>query len=135
MTQTQFRYYNGFAKPEADNEILVVGSNLRGAHGAGAALFAKRHYGAKTGVGEGLSGHTYLLPAKDYYIKTLPLDIIVNHVNVFSDFTFIRPDLIFYVTPVGTGLAGYKNSDMAPLFRYCNKNNCIMPEPWRPHLS
>ena len=37
------------------NEIFVFGSNEAGRHGKGAALYAKQHYGAEYGVGNGSS--------------------------------------------------------------------------------
>ena len=60
---------------EKGNEIFVFGSNEAGRHGAGAAAQAKR-WGAKNGIGVGLSGHTYAIPTKDKYIETLGLSRI-----------------------------------------------------------
>lgn len=47
-----------------DNEIFVFGSNPSGIHGAGAAKVAVG-FGAKYGVGRGLSGSTYALVTKN----------------------------------------------------------------------
>ena len=49
--------------------IFVFGSNLAGRHGAGAALYAARKYGAKYGVGVGRTGDAYALPTKDENLK------------------------------------------------------------------
>ena len=57
-------YYTGNITPEA-NTIFVFGSNPKGIHGAGAAKVAMEQFGAKYGVGEGLTGNSYALPTKD----------------------------------------------------------------------
>ena len=44
--------------------IFVFGSNLAGNHGAGAALEAHKNWGAKLGVGIGLTGDSYAIPTK-----------------------------------------------------------------------
>ena len=43
-------------------EIFVFGSNLKGAHGGGAALLAWKKWGAVWGQGAGLQGQTYGIP-------------------------------------------------------------------------
>lgn len=110
--------------------IFVFGSNLRGAHGAGAALWARQHRGAITGQGEGLQGQSYGIPTKDHNIRTLPLMEISKHVRVFLDFAEAHPELTFEVTAIGTGLAGYKHSDIAPMF-VTSPANCVLPDGWR----
>ena len=49
----------GFVNELKENEIFVFGSNRLGIHGKGAALTAKRKFGAKCGVGSGLTGRCY----------------------------------------------------------------------------
>ena len=98
-----------------EGEIFVFGSNLAGIHGAGAAALAKK-WGAKNKVGEGLSGKTYAIPTKDAKIRTLSVRAISHYVNTFIDFAKDNPSLIFLVTEIGCGLAGYEPEDIAPLF-------------------
>ena len=115
-------------------EIFVFGSNLRGIHGAGAAVFAVRHHGAIMGQGMGLQGNSYALPTKDHRIQTLPLQDIGRHVAAFLEFTKIRPDLLFNVTRVGCGLAGYTDEQVAPLFInavHGRLTNIRLPQGWR----
>ena len=97
-------------------EIFVFGSNLAGRHGAGAALCARKDHGAIYGMGRGLQGHSYAIPTKDHNIKTLPLNEIRFYVNSFLLFAKENPDMIFNVTPIGCGLAGYRATDIAPMF-------------------
>ena len=56
--------YTGNITPDA-NTIFVFGSNPKGVHGDGAAKVAKEQFGAKPGIGEGLTGNAYALPTKD----------------------------------------------------------------------
>ena len=50
--------------------IFVFGSNLAGRHGKGAALHAKKFYGAEYGVGVGPTGNAYAIPTKDSDLKS-----------------------------------------------------------------
>jgi len=113
--------------------IFVFGSNLAGRHGAGAALYAYNHHGAIMGKGEGRQGASYAIPTKDAKIKTLPLDKIEEHVNTFLKYARENPDLKFNVTAIGTGLAGYKHEQIAPLFRSAPKN-CLFQIEWGPYI-
>lgn len=115
------------------NEVFVFGSNRRGSHGAGAADFAFRNFGAVWGKGEGLANRSYALPTKDRNIQTLPLEEIKIHIENFIDFANGNPQLVFLVTQVGCGLAGYKPEDIAPLFAAAKLlENIYLPiEFWR----
>lgn len=97
------------------NEIFVFGSNRAGAHGAGAARQAIK-WGAVYGKGKGLIGSTYALPTKDEAIRTLPLIEIFKEVDDFTQCAINNPTLRFLVTRVGCGLAGYQDSQIAPMF-------------------
>lgn len=98
------------------NEIFVFGSNEAGYHGAGAALTAAINFGAQFGIGVGLVGQSYALPTKDVHIHTLPLLCIQEYVNGLHGCVLEHPELIFYVTKVGCGLAGLTVNVIAPLF-------------------
>jgi hypothetical protein len=103
----------------SSNEIFVFGSNLSGRHGKGAALLAKNKFGAIYGVAEGLQGQSYAIPTKNEQLKTLSLGIINDKVNTFINFAIKNKQYIFLVTAIGTGLAGYKFEDIAPMFKPC----------------
>ena len=114
--------------------IFVFGSNIAGRHGAGAAKFALDNKGARYGQGMGLWGMSYALPTKDEFIITLPLIEIAQHVNIFKNFALRnRDNLQFQVTRVGCGLAGYTDTQIAPLFEYAPLN-CHMPPEWREYF-
>lgn len=126
------RYHKDGSQPRKD-EVFVFGSNLAGIHGAGAAKQAIR-YGAKYGHGIGQYGNTYAIPTKDYDIKTLPLESIKAYVDRFKRITLAHPDVKFFVTRVGCGLAGYSDREIAPMFKGCS-SNCSFPQQWAPFLE
>jgi hypothetical protein len=107
--------------------IFVFGSNLAGRHGKGAALHARMHHGAITGQGEGLQGDSYAIPTKDQSLGVLPLHAIRGHVVRFLAFARDNPDMAFKVTAIGTGLAGYKPDQIAPMFENAPAN-CELPD-------
>lgn len=107
--------------------VFVFGSNLAGRHGKGAAKWAAQHRGAVYGVGEGFRGNSYAIPTKDIAIKTLPLDRIAFYVDRFKQFAAANSDMIFQLTPIGCGLAGYKPEQIAPMFDDAPPN-VILPD-------
>jgi len=110
--------------------IFVFGSNLAGIHGAGAAKFAYAFKGAVKYVGYGLRDKSFALPTKDEKIKTLPLNRINYYVNQFKTFCIEHPELPFQVTRIGCGLAGYKDQQIAPMFKNF-PDNCFFPLEWK----
>lgn len=112
-----------------NGEIFVFGSNRAGVHGAGAAKIATNVYGAKFRVGEGLAGSSYALPTKDVNIKTLNLTEIRYHIERFVDFTKSHPEMRFFITSIGCGLAGYQPSQVGGFFSDCDEN-CNFPHTW-----
>lgn len=131
---SRFRYHKDGEQPNND-EIFVFGSNESGIHGAGAALAAKDKFGAKWGAGFGLIGQSFAIPTKDWMVMTLPLTVINFYVDRFIEFTKHSANGEFYITRIGCGLAGHKDSVIAPMFKNCNLDNCIFPEPWKIYLE
>jgi hypothetical protein len=109
-------------------KIFVFGSNLAGRHGKGAALHAAKFCGAIYGQGAGRQGTCYAIPTKDGRLRTLPLDAIQKHVRAFIDYARENPGTQFQLTAIGCGLAGYKPSDIAPMFRDAPPNVAKPPE-------
>ena len=96
----------------APNEVFVFGSNLGGYHGGGAARAAMNLFGAVWGQGVGLQGQSYAIPTMQGGIET-----IKPYVDQFIEFARTKPELYFYVTRIGCGIAGFVDEDIAPLFR------------------
>lgn len=112
------------------NKIFVFGSNLAGRHGKGAALFAIQNHGAIYGQGIGRQGNSYAIPTKDQYLQTLSLKIISRHVENFLAYARAHSNEKFSITKIGCGLAGYKESDISPMFKNA-LSNCELPKGWR----
>ena len=104
------------------NQIFVFGSNLAGRHGKGAALYARQHFGAQYGVGNGPTGKCYAIPTKDKCIQTLPLTTIKHYINQFIEYAQQHPELEFLLTPIGTGLAGYSIEQLESILPELPKN-------------
>jgi len=107
-------------------DIFVFGSNLAGRHGKGAALHARKIFGAVYGQGIGRQGSSYAIPTKDGSLQTLPLSSIRRYVAEFIAYARQHPELTFMVTAVGCGLAGYKPDQIAPMFAG-GQSNCELP--------
>lgn len=103
-------------------EVFVFGSNEAGIHGAGAARDAWEHFGAIIYQGYGLQGRSFGIPTKDGALNTLPLPKIKEYVNQFIEEAHQNPNIIYLVTPIGCGLAGWKPENIAPLFELAPKN-------------
>lgn len=114
--------------------IFVFGSNLAGRHGKGAALYAKKYHGAIYGQGIGPQGESYAIPTKDEKLNTLPISQIKQHVDDFLRYAEEHQEQIFSITAIGCGLAGYKPSDIAPLFVNVPPN-CILPDEFKLELG
>lgn len=85
-------------------------------------------------MGEGLAGDSYALPTKGLNISYMLLPKVKEHIKVFLDFAEANPQMTFQVTRVGCGLAGWKDSQIAPLFMQAPKN-CQFDEYWRKYLG
>lgn len=93
-------------------EIFVFGSNLAGHHMGGAARAAHQKFGAEWGVGIGLTGRSYAIPTMQGGVET-----IRPYVEEFIEFAKQHQDMKFLVTRIGCGIAGFKDEEIAPLFR------------------
>ncbi len=105
------------------NEVFVFGSNLAGAHGGGAARAAYNKFGAVWGRGVGLFGQSYAIPTMQGGVET-----IKPYVDEFIRFAKEHDELEFLVTRIGCGIAGFRDSEIAPLFKEAiDVENIILP--------
>lgn len=114
------RTFNGIERPAftpefitelKTDEIFVFGSNLAGMHGGGAAYVAFKKFGAVMGCGVGLRGQSYAIPTMQGGVET-----IKPYVDEFITFASAHPEIFFYVTRIGCGIAGFRDKEIAPLF-------------------
>lgn len=111
-------------------KIFVFGSNEAGIHGAGAAKAAYEKHGARWGFSYGHMGNSFAIPTKDEIIESLPLERIQMYVGGFLAYATGHRKLVFQVTRIGCGLAGYADEHIAPMFWGAPKN-CLFDEKWK----
>ena len=108
--------------------IFVFGSNQLGYHGAGAAKWAVDHAGAKMGQPGGGQGQSYAIPTKDFNMEPLSLQHVRWGVEGLIREARKRPELTFYVTPIGCGYARRSPADIKPFFDGHPPNVILPPE-------
>ncbi len=115
----------------AFDEVFVFGSNLAGRHVGGAARVALNKFGAIYGQGVGLQGQSYAIPTMQGGVET-----IAPYVDKFIKYAQQNQDKFFYVTRIGCGIAGFKDEQIAPLFKDAvNLENVCLPESFVIKLS
>ena len=112
----------------SESEIFVFGSNLKGHHYGGAARIARNKFGAIHGQGIGIQGQSYAIPTMQGNIDT-----IKPYVDEFIKFAICHKEMKFLITKIGCGIAGFKVSEIAPLFYDCIEiENVYLPlEFWK----
>lgn len=105
------RYTPEHIKELEKGQVFVFGSNLAGAHGGGAAAAAVRYFGAVWGQGVGMQGQSYAIPTMHGGV-----DVIKPYVDEFIQYAKEHPELTFFVTRIGCGIAGFTDMEIAPLF-------------------
>ena len=129
------------------NEIFVFGSNLLGRHYGGSAKLAYKEFGAIWGIGYGLHGKSFAIPtlAHPSTVK-LKLHEIETFVNGFFIYAKYHPELTFYFTKIGCGIAGFKIGEISSVVmlvpNYYNDNtprvippNVILPKEFHDFLK
>ncbi len=117
------RYTPEYITHLQSNEVFVFGSNQAGHHGGGAARLAYERFGAVWGKGVGLHGQTYAIPTMQGDVET-----IKPYVDDFIRFARKHSELVFYVTRIGCGIAGFSPHEIAPLFvEALEVDNIILP--------
>lgn len=121
------------------NGVFVFGSNTEGRHGKGAALTAKQKFGAIQGVAEGPQGQSYAIITKDLQAvpqeRSVSLGNIRDSIDKFVGYAIANPNLKFYVTKLGSSLAGYSVEEIKEVFFRSNNitripDNVILPREY-----
>jgi len=111
--------------------IFVMGSNLLGVHGKGAALEAVKHWGAKRGQGIGRQGMSYAIPTKRTWRTSLTLGEVRFHVAAFFEYAKANPEFRYLITRIGCGYAGFTDDQIAPMFlKKAGDVNMYLPNEW-----
>ena len=114
------RYTPDPVRSLAPDEVFVFGSNAAGRHGGGAARAAIA-FGAVWGEGHGLHGQTYAIDTMS------GVEVLAAEASAFLAFAGEHAELMFLLTPVGCGIAGYSEAEVAPMFAGAT-SNVVMPE-------
>ena len=133
-------YYKGNIKPDKDT-IFCFGSNPEGRHGKGAAFIAKRDFGAKYGIGEGLQGNSYAIPTKDLRVKrngglkSISKHDIIKSIQKMYSVAIENPDKKFKIAYRNTdkkSLNGYTGYEMISMFKKAGDipSNVYFSEEW-----
>ena len=128
------------------NEVFVFGSNNRGVHGLGAAKTAVDKFGAIMNQASGQQGKSFAIRTKMYQNnvltkyseltdenKKLMDKMTIEDLNTLRLAAISNPNNKYYVTEIGTKLAGRTVDQMKDLFSSMNSNfgipsNIILPE-------
>lgn len=113
------------------SDVFVFGSNTQGRHGKGAALHAKKYYGAVYGQASGRQGNSYAIITKELRPNYPPVTLadVEREVSTFLEYIKNTPDDLFHLTKIGCGLAGFVEEDIKGMFKIRSKN-LILPEGW-----
>ncbi len=98
------------------SEVFVFGSNANGEHYGGAANLAFQRFGAVWGVGEGLRGNSYALPTLDRNMRRVTEGALCYSFKLLFREVDANPEMVFLLTKVGCGLAGYAPWTVANIF-------------------
>jgi hypothetical protein len=128
------------------NGVFVFGSNDRGIHGLGAAKTAIDEFGAKRGQAVGRQGKSFAIRTKMHQDnkltrynelteenKMLMDKMTIEDLNKLRLDALVNPNNKFYVTEIGTKLAGRTVEEIKDLFKRMNDkfsipDNIILPE-------
>lgn len=114
-----------------DNEIFVYGSNQFAIHGSGSAKAALKFGAIYKDVPIGLCGQSYGIITKSFTDTPVSFEFITFQVKTLYYFALLRTDLTFYVTKIGTNLAGFSIEEIANIFKTSmpfKPTNIILPK-------
>jgi len=102
------------------HQIFVFGSNRQGRHGKGAALAAKKHFGAEYGNGYGRQGQSYAICTKELRKDCTPVFAgdIRGEIRRLYRYAMKHPSLEFIIPYKSTSvnLNGFLPKQMAEMF-------------------
>lgn len=125
---TELNGLNMIVDTKYTRRCFVFGSNLEGIHGAGAALYAVKHWGAQHGMGVGPQGQAYAIPTKITLKEICTLAQIKQYVNDFIAYAKTSKNTQFLLTKIGCGYAGYSQKEIAPLFKNAPDNVVLVDD-------
>lgn len=99
-------------------EVFVFESNLDGNHVvSGASHLAEVKFGAKSGIGFGMSGQSFAIPSVGLDFSKMTIEEMRPYVESFISTAREITNITWLVAEIGCGIAGYTPEEIAPLFR------------------
>ena len=112
-----------------ENQIFVFGSNMNGNHAGGAARLAVEKFGAIMGKAEGIQGRSYAIPTLDKDMQKVTEEDLVVFLGNFGNYANEHPEKEFFLTAIGTGIAGFDSNYMAYMVLRANlPDNVTLPK-------
>jgi len=115
---------------------IVFGSNTSGRHGAGLARTCLDHFGAVLGNPIGFQGKCYAIMTVDLTGTVgITLKDIENQVSTLCIIAGTNPNMKFFMTKIGTGIAGFTIEQMQQVFFSIYESipqNIILPREFVP---
>lgn len=114
------------------DSVFVFGSNTHGYHCGGAAFTASVHFGAVLGQSEGAQGRSYAIPTiifKPNRACKVPVDDLKKYLLRFFEYVKSKSNLVFYMTKIGCGIAGWKVDEIMSVIVDVIVQNNITPLP------
>lgn len=124
------QYHKDHTLPTEPGAIFVFGSNRYGLHAGGAAQVAVEKFGAIDGQSTGQQGSSYAVVTADGNGMPLPLKLIRAQIDVLLDHAVLSIPTQFFITRIGCGIVGYRDDQIAPMFKNAPPN-CSLPEEWK----
>lgn len=113
---------NGFITELEDNEIFVFGSNVNGFHSGGAAKIACDKFGAEWGHSEGRTGKCWAIATLNTRMEKVSLEYIKWQLEDLVKWANRLEEDIFYLTPIGQGIAGFTKEEIESIMPELPKN-------------
>ena len=114
--KSRFLFTPDYIEDLHPSEVFVFGSNANGEHIGGAANMAFQRFGAVWGVGEGLRGNSYALPTLDRNMRRVSTGALAYSFKLLFREVDANPEMVFLLTKVGCGIAGYGLNEVASVF-------------------
>lgn len=112
----RYNYTPENLKKLESNEVFVFGSNTEGQHAGGAAAVAFESFGAVIGRAVGMQGQSYAIPTMTPDgVKVNRTDLLKSLIN-FVSYAEQNQDKVFYLTKIGTGIAGWSMREVRRIF-------------------
>ena len=128
-SKEKLAYTPEFVESLKEGQVFVFGSNLLGCHSGGASAIAMQRFGAVWGQAEGPQGRCYAIPVDIRGEEVGSVSAYLKmHIDKFLAYAQAHPKLVFLMTRIGCGAAGFNDEFIAPFFKEAlSMGNVVLP--------